>query len=238
MARLPRLSIPGHPHFLIQRAAAGRSAFAEAEDYARLLSMLQESAQHEGASIHAYALLPDQVQLLLTPQSEVALPRIMQAIGRRYVQIFNHRQRRSGGLWEGRYRATVLQAETCLLRCMVSLDLAPVRAGCVLRPADYAWSSHAHYAGLRHDRLLTPHPLMWGLGNTPFAREAAYVERVRQGLSEGEQATLAEAAIKGWALGEPDFIARLQEKTARRLSRGQAGRPAASRVAARPTASS
>lgn len=227
MARLPRLSIPGHPHLLIQNTSAGRTAFVEAEDYARLLSMLQAAAAREGASIHAYALLPDQVQLLLTPHSEVALPRIMQAIGRRYVQLFNRRQRRNGGLWEGRYRATVLQAETCLLRCMVSLDLAPVRAGYAIRPADYPWSSHGHYAGLRHERLLTPHPLMWDLGNTPFAREAAYVERVRQGLSDEEQAGLADAARKGWALGEPDFIARLQEQTARRLSRGRAGRPPA-----------
>lgn len=230
MARLPRLSIPGHPHLLIQSTSAGRTAFAEAEDYTRLLSMLQESAAHEGASLHAYTLLPDQVQLLLTPHGEGALPRIMQAIGRRYVQTFNRRQRRSGALWEGRYRATVLQAETWLLRCMVSLDLAPVRAGHAIRPADYAWSSHGHYAGLRHERLLTPHPLMWDLGNTPFAREAAYVERVRLGLADDEQAGLADAARKGWALGEPEFIARLQEGTARRLSRGRAGRPPAAGI--------
>ena len=108
---------------------------------------------------------------------------MMQAVGRRYVRYFNQRQARTGTLWEGRYRSTLIQAERYLLACMAYIDLNPVRAGMVAEPGDYPWSSHAHYVGLRNDRLVTPHPLYWELGNTPFARDAAYAELVRSGIS-------------------------------------------------------
>jgi putative transposase len=95
----------------------------------------------------------------------------------------------------------------------------------VAQARDYPWSSHGHYVGLRTDSLLTPHPLYWELGNTPFAREVAYSELVQAGLSAETQTSLTQSALRGWALGEPDFVADLQKRTQRRVSQAVAGRP-------------
>jgi putative transposase len=154
---------------------------------------------------------------------------MMQAVGRNYVRYFNDAQGRTGTLWEGRYKSTLIQTERYLLACMAYIDLNPVRAGLVQQARDYAWSSHGHYVGLRTDPLLTPHPLYWELGNTPFAREAAYAELVQAGISAPEQAALTQSALRGWALGEPDFVAELQKRTQRRVTKAAAGRPVLAR---------
>jgi len=107
----------------------------------------------------------------------------------------------------------------------VYIDLNPVRAALVSGPQDYPWSSHLHYLGLRQDKFITPHALFWELGNTPFAREAAYAELVQAGIPSVQQTALTDATVSGWALGEPDFVADLQRRTQRRLARAGAGRP-------------
>jgi putative transposase len=150
---------------------------------------------------------------------------MMQGVGRSYVRAFNDAQGRTGTLWEGRYRSAVIQSERYLLACMVYIDLNPVRAGMVAQAVDHPWSSHAHYLGQRVDSLITPHPLFWELGNTPFEREAAYAELVQAGLGTTQQGALTDAALKGWALGEADFMAELQEKTSRRPQKAKVGRP-------------
>jgi len=141
------------------------------------------------------------------------------------VQIFNKVHGRTGTLWEGRYRSTLIQTERYLLACMSYIDLNPVRAHMVAQPEDYVWSSFGHYAGRRNDRLITPHALYWGLGNTPFAREAAYAEMVHAGIQADQQRALTDATLSGWALGDAQFIAGLKAETPRRLSKGKAGRP-------------
>jgi putative transposase len=107
------------------------------------------------------------------------------------------------------------------------VDLNPVRSGLAAEAADYPWSSYGSYAGLRSDRLVTPHEVFWRLGNTPFAREAAYVGTVQAGISLALQSQLTDAALGGWALGSADFIAGLQALTPRRVGKAKAGRPAA-----------
>ncbi|TAL67712.1 MAG: transposase [Burkholderiaceae bacterium] len=225
MARLPRLTVPGYPHHVIQRGNNRQAIFASAADYQMLLDLLHDNARKFGVALHSYVLMTNHFHLLATPESPDSLPQLMQAMGRRYVRHFNDSQGRSGTLWEGRYRSTLIQTERYLLACMVYIDLNPVRAGLVAEARDYPWSSHAHNVGLRVDRLITPHPLYWALGNTPFAREAAYAELVRAGVDAKQQAALTESALRGWALGEPDFVADLQRRTQRRVSKTQAGRP-------------
>ncbi len=225
MARLPRLTVPGYPHHVIQRGNNRQAIFASAADYQMLLDLLHDNARKFGVALHSYVLMTNHFHLLATPESPDSLPQLMQAVGRRYVRHFNDSQGRSGTLWEGRYRSTLIQTERYLLACMVYIDLNPVRAGLVAEARDYPWSSHAHNVGLRVDRLITPHPLYWALGNTPFAREAAYAELVRAGVDAKQQAALTESALRGWALGEPDFVADLQRRTQRRVSKTQAGRP-------------
>jgi putative transposase len=225
MARLARLTVPGFPHHIIQRGNNRQPIFASAADYETLLGLLEDSAKKFGVAIHSYVLMSNHFHLLATPDSSDGVPRMMQALGRSYVRYFNARHGRTGTLWEGRYRSTLIQAERYLLACMVYIDLNPVRAGMVADPADYPWSSHLHYVGRRSDKLVTPHPLYWELGNTPFARDAAYADLVHSGIGPEKQRALTDAAFRGWVLGEPDYVEDLQRRTERRLSKAQPGRP-------------
>ena len=225
MARLPRLTLPGLPHSVIQRGNNRQLIFESASDYQTMLGLLAESAKTFQVAIHAYVLMENHFHLLATPQTDGGLTQLMQAVGRRYVRYFNDAHDRTGTLWEGRYRSTVLEAEPYLLACMAYLDLNPVRSGLVSQPGDYPWSSFGHYGGLRADKLLTSPPLIWALGNTPFAREAAYTQMVQTGISAVQQAALTDATLSGWALGSPRFVENLQKITPRRLTKGRAGRP-------------
>jgi putative transposase len=225
MARLPRLTLPGYPHHVIQRGNNRQSIFLSAADYPVMLGLLEENARKFGVALHAYVLMDNHFHLLATPTSDGGLPQMMQAVGRGYVRYFNDRHGRTGTLWEGRYRSTVLQADRYLLACMAYIDLNPVRAGLVKDARDYPWSSHGHYVGMRTDKLLTPHPLFWQLGNTPFAREAAYAELVRAGITPAQQAALTRSSLGGWALGSDEFVADLQKSTVRRVNKAQPGRP-------------
>ena len=225
MARLPRLTAPGFPHHIIQRGNNRQAIFMDAADFEFMLDLLTEQSKKFQVAVHAYVLMTNHFHLLATPDTVDGLPLMMQSVGRSYVRYFNHRHGRTGTLWEGRYRSTIVQSERYLLACMAYIDLNPVRAGMVAQPADYPWSSHAHSLGRRSDKLITPHALYWALGNTPFAREAAYAALVQAGIAGQDQKALTESVHAGWALGEPDFIAALQERTERRVSKGRAGRP-------------
>lgn len=227
MARLPRLTLPGYAHHVIQRGNNRQAIFLDEADRRFLLELLDENARRFEVAVHAYVLMDNHFHLLLTPRTQDGVPQMMQAVGRRYVRYFNDRHRRSGTLWEGRYKSTLIESERYLLACMVYIDLNPVRAGMVGQAKDYSWSSHAHYIGLKAERLLTPHALYWDLGNTPFAREEAYAELVRLGVGTDQEKNLTVATLRGWALGEAEFVAELQKQTPRRLTKKQAGRPSA-----------
>jgi putative transposase len=225
MARQPRLTLPDYPHHIIQRGNNRQAIFDGVADYQALLGLLQEAAQQHKVAVHSYVLMTNHLHLLATPQDEVGLSRLMQHVGRSYVRLFNKRAQRSGTLFEGRYKSTLIQTERYLLACMAYIDLNPVRAGMVAQPQDHPWSSYGHYAGLRTDPLLTPHPHFWNLGNTPFAREAAYVELVRAGVSKADERSLTNTALRSWALGDEDFLADLEKNTQRRVRPGLKGRP-------------
>lgn len=224
MARLPRLSVAGELHRVIWRGHNHQAVFGDAADRQDFLSLLSQHARQQQVQVHAYVLGDDGVDLLVTPATPDGLPSLMQAIGRAYVRRFNHKYGRQGTLWEGRYRSTVMESDF-LLPCMVSMDTVPVGRGWADTPLQYPWSSHAHYIGVRPEAWLAPHERYWALGNTPFAREAAYAECVRQGIAPHQQRTLEDAALKGWALGSPAYLNRLAERTGRRLEKGRPGRP-------------
>ncbi len=225
MARLPRLTLPGYPHHIIQRGNNRQAIFTTTADYQALLGLIDVHAKKFEVDVHAYVLMSNHFHLLATPQTDTGLPQMMQAVGRSYVRYFNDLQGRTGTLWEGRYRSTLIQTDRYLLACMAYIDLNPVRAGLVTEAADYPWSSHGLYVGVRQDKLISPHSLYWGLANTPFGREAAYADLVRAGISADQQAALTRSTLAGWALGEDDFVADLQKRTIRRVNKSKAGRP-------------
>jgi putative transposase len=225
MARLSRLTLPGYPHHVIQRGNNHQAIFTTAADYQYLLRLIDDNAQKFDVDVHAYVLMSNHFHLLATPQTDKGLPQMMQAVGRSYVRYFNDLRGRTGTLWEGRYRSTLIQTDRYLLACMAYIDLNPVRAGMTAEPRDYPWSSYGAYVGLRTDKLITPHALYWDLANTPFGREAAYADLVRIGISAGQQAALTRSTLTGWALGEDYFVADLQKRTERRVTKAKAGRP-------------
>jgi putative transposase len=225
MARLPRLTLPGYPHHIIQRGNNRQAIFTTAADHQYLLALLDENAKKFAVDVHAYVLMTNHFHLLATPQTDTGLPQMMQAVGRSYVRYFNDLQARTGSLWEGRYRSTLIQTDRYLLACMAYIDLNPVRAGMVADARDYPWSSYGFYVGARSDKLITPHALFWDLANTPFGREVAYADLVRAGISPDQQSALTKSALAGWALGEPDFVADLQRRTQRRVNKAKPGRP-------------
>lgn len=231
MARLPRLSVPGGLHHVIQRGHNGQQIFRQPMDYQFMWQLLLQFSRESEVAVHSYVLMPDHFHLLLTPRTEAGLPTMLQAVGRRYVRYFNDAQSRTGTLWDGRYRCTILQPERYLLACMTYIDQNPLRAGLETQASNYPWSSAAHYTGRRADALVVPHALYWELGNTPFAREAAYAEALQTPVSPALSAELTEYSLKGWVLGEPEFIAALQKETSRRLSKSRPGRPPRSQTA-------
>ncbi|MEJ8854389.1 transposase [Variovorax robiniae] len=224
MARLPRLTLADQPHHVIQRGNNRQPIFLDTEDHERMLALFAENAPRFGVALHAYVLMDNHFHLLATPATVEGLPKFMQGVGRSYVRWFNDRHGRSGTLWEGRYRSTLIQADRYLLPCMAYIDLNPVRDGLTREARDYPWSSHNHYAGLRTDRLLTPHPLYWTLGNTPFAREAAYADLVHAGVSARDLMLLTDSTLQGWAAGDAAFVEKLQAATPRRVTKARAGR--------------
>jgi len=225
MARLPRLSIAGYAHHLIQRGNNRQAIFANDADRRMMLALLAEHGKQWNVAVHAYVLMDNHFHLLATPSTDDGLAKMMQAVGRRYVRYFNDRQKRTGTLWEGRFKSSLIQTERYLLACMAYIDLNPVRAGMVAQPGEYEWSSYAYHTGQRQEPWLTPHPLYWELGNPPFAREMAYANLVQAGIASVQQTALTDATLHGWALGEPEFVADLQKRTPRRVSKTTAGRP-------------
>jgi putative transposase len=225
MARLARLTVPGYPHHVIQRGNNRQLIFSSDDDRRLLLRLLEAHAKEFGVAIHSYVLMDNHFHLLATPKDDTGLPKLMQAVGRRYVRHFNNTHGRTGTLWEGRYRSTLVQTERYLLACMVYIDLNPVRAGIVAAAADFPWSSHRHYVGLGADRLITPHALFWALGNTPFAREQAYSDLVATGVSASVRDLLTTATLRGWAVGDAAYLAQLHGEAPRRPVQASRGRP-------------
>jgi putative transposase len=225
MARLARLAAAGLVHLLIQRGNNGEAVFIDRPDRESYLQLLVQAAATHQVAVHAYALTENEVLLLATPGEASALSRMMQSLGRRYVGRFNRRHGRSGTLWEGRFRTTVVEAERHLPACICFVELAPLRVGLVQAAQEHPWSSARHHLGLAADPLVTDHPLYWAIGNTPFEREAAHRRMLEQGLAADRTRAIADAAMKGWALGSDHFVAALEERTQRRARQGRRGRP-------------
>jgi putative transposase len=226
MARLPRLVIPFQAHHVITRGMDRQAIFRCDDDYYAYLNWLEQAAKRFKVAIHAYVLMGNHVHLLASPTDSEGLGRMMQWIGRFYVPYFNHKYDRAGTLWQGRFKASVIDSETYFMACSRYIELNPVRAQLVSEPGEYPWSSYAHHIGLKTDPLITDHPLFWALGNTPFEREAAYRRLMQQPPDRVEIEQLREAVLKGWALGSERFKNNLEQRIARRVSPAKRGRPA------------
>lgn len=225
MARQPRLILPNEPHLIIQRGNDNQVIFRDDEDHRRFLEWLRESAKFYRVAIHAYVLMPNHLHVLATPSDEDGLAAMMQKVGRLYVPWFNNKHGRSGTLFQGRFRTSVIDPDAYFLACIRYIELNPLRNQLAFDPLDYPWSSYAHHAGVRPDPLITDHAKYWELGNTPFQREAAFIELAQQGMSGLELDTINAAVLKGAPLGSHAFKVALEHRTKRQVLPAKRGRP-------------
>ncbi len=176
-----------------------------------------------GGWLHIILNFTLHVHLLATPETEHSLPKTLQSVGRRYVQYFNYTYARTGTLWEGRYKATLIDSERYLLTCMRYIELNPVRAGMVSHPGDYPWSSYQYNARGDENSLVTPHSLYRRLGRHTDARQSAYRQLFRSQLAKADVDAIREATNKAWVLGNNRFRERIEALSGRRASQQARG---------------
>ena len=225
MARLSRLTAPGVTHHIVAQGNNREPIFIDNADRTLWLALLQRHAEAAQVRVHAYVMLRDHIQILATPEASGDVSKMMQGIGRQYVGTFNRKHGRTGTLWEGRYRSSLVQGNAYLLNCMVFMDHTPVRLGEALTPNAHAWGSLGHYMGSRPEAWLHTPAVVWALGNTPFAREAAYQALVEKGVSNSTTTYILDRAWRGWAMGDDTFLDALAQMTQRRVGKGRPGRP-------------
>jgi len=216
MPRLPRYAVPGHPQHVIQRGNNRGVIFAEPVDITFFLYRLGQACRRFRCEIHAYVLMTNHIHLLMTPHKAGAIGKVMQSVGTSYVPYFNEAYERTGTLWEGRYRATVIDSERYMLECMRYIELNPVRAGLARHPAQFVHSSHRANAHGDRDGLVTPHEIYLALGRTAPERQAAYRALFRTHLPDAMIQEIREATHKAWVLGQGRFAEEIERLCARR----------------------
>lgn len=226
MPRRPRIKLAGIPQHVVQRGINREPCFFADEDYHCYLHWLEKSADDWHCAIHAYALMTNHVHLLLKAEAGEGIAKLMQAMGRRYVQYINRSYRRTGSLWEGRYKSSLVQAETYLLTCMRYIELNPVRAGMMNDPGQYRWSSYRHNGLGQIDTRISQHPLYTALGADGPGRQAAYRALFRSQLDDEAIAEIRLALSQGQPLGSDRFGDAMCAATGIRRSQKRPGRPA------------
>ena len=225
MARPCRLEPAGVPLHIIQRGNNRAACFFNDVDRHFYLKCLGDAASLRGCAIHAYALMPNHVHLLLTPEKAGAASLTLQDLGRKYVQVLNKVHKRTGTLWEGRFKSNLVDSEKYLLTCHRYIELNPVRAGMVARPADYFWSSHRHYVGATVDPLIREHCVYTELGLATEERRRKFLQSFDGPIDGGTLDALRNSVNKGWALGSDAFLERMGDLLGRSVRPPRRGRP-------------
>lgn len=231
MPRPLRLDVPNVPQHVIQRGNDRQPCFFEEVDYVRYRDDLRELALREGCAVHAYVLMTNHVHLLMTPTTPGAIARVMQSLGRRYVRYVNDRHHRTGTLWEGRYKACLVDDGGYLLHCHRYIELNPVRAVMVADPADYRWSSHRANACGECDPLMSPHPAYLALANDPIERQQVYRALVMDAVDPEEVDAIRRHVQRQHAYGTERFRMAIETLLGRAAGPQKIGRPRKSQAA-------
>jgi putative transposase len=225
MARPPRLVLPSVPQHVIQRGNNRAPCFLSDADRQLYLRCLAEASVRHECGIHAYVLMPNHVHLLVTPGAAGSLSGMMQDLGRRYVRLFNDIHRRSGTLWEGRYKSCLIDSERYYFTCHRYIELNPVRAALVDEPGTYRWSSHRYYAVGNADPLIREHPLYEHLARAAVQRRDAFLALFNEPIAEAELERIRTAVAQGTALASEAFLTQLGNAVGRALTPPKRGRP-------------
>ncbi len=225
MPRKPRFIIPGVPVHIIQRGHSREPVFFEDDNFVAYLNWLQEGAERYDCAIHAYVLMTNHIHILATPAGKDSITRMMQYVGRRYVPYINDTYGSSGSIWEGRYKASLVQEEDYLLTCMRYIELNPVRANMVRSPAYYRWSSYRYNGQGRADMLVTPHEIYASLGATMDERQQYYKDLFRAHLDQGVLDEIRASCQTGTPLGNDYFREAVEKKLGKKVGQARRGRP-------------
>lgn len=217
MPRKPRFILPGQPHHVIIRGIDREPIFYHDTDYRYYLRRLAEAIEKHCCALHAYVLMTNHVHLLLTPTNEYGISKTIQMMGRYYVQYFNKKYSRTGTLWEGRYKSTLVDTDRYLLLCYRYIELNPVRANMISDPTEYHWSSFRHNALGQGNALITSHEVYEMLGETDLEQQQAYLGLFDTQISKQQLNEIRFASNREWLLGSDNFKQKIEQKLNRRI---------------------
>ncbi|WNO61708.1 transposase [Rheinheimera sp. MMS21-TC3] len=225
MARRKRILITGMPYHVVQRGHNRANCFYDEADKACYLSILARHLTAYGVQLHAFVLMSNHVHLLLTANQDGMISKLIQNLGRDYVHYFNKRYQRVGTLWDGRFKDSLVDTDQYFLTCQRYIELNPVRAGMVLHPADYHWSSyHANASGVNIS-IVTPHRVYLNLADTLEQRLVNYRALFELGISDKDLNAIRSALNHNYPLADEGFIAALTNKYNVSFGRRLKGRP-------------
>jgi len=230
MARLPRFVIPGHPQHVIVRGNNREPIFYAEADYQFYLEKLKQACDKHSCDVHAYVLMTNHVHLLITPHKEDGISKAMQMLGRYYVQYFNYCYERTGTLWEGRYKASLIDSDSYALICYRYIELNPVRAEMVDHPSEYPWASYRHNALGEKNDLVMHHHLYQTLGKADEERQKAYRTLFRARIPHRTLEEIRSATNKAWVLGSEPFKDKIESRLNRPTQPRQRGGDRKSKV--------
>lgn len=225
MPRKPRFFLADIPVHIVQRGHSREPVFFEDSDYRAYLGWLAEAAERYECSIHAYVLMTNHIHILATPQKRDSVSRMMQYVGRRYVPYVNHAYGTSGSIWEGRFKASLIQDEQYLLTCMRYIELNPVRANMTTTPGHYRWSSYRANGQGKADGLTGPHALYLALGRSRTGRQEAYRALFKAHVDENVLKDIRAAWQTGTPLGNDYFREKIELKLGSKVGQARRGRP-------------
>jgi putative transposase len=226
MPRRKRLNLSDVPQHIIQRGNNRQATFFAEDDYRFYLDRLADASRKYGCAIYAYVLMTNHVHLLASAERSYGLSLMMQHVGRYFVRYINRTYRRSGTLWEGRFRASLVDTETYFLRCCRYIECNPVRAQMVQAPGNYPWSSYRCHAFGTVDALVTTHEQYDRLGRTAEERQRAYRGFFRSELDSSELAEIRDTVNSGWPLGSDRFKDEIEMALRSSVRPPKRGRPA------------
>lgn len=225
MPRYMRPVVPGIPLHIIQRGNDRRPCFFGEVDRLVYLDMLRESLTPAECKLHAYVLMSNHVHLLVTPEQASSAAELMKRCGERFVQYVNRRYKRTGTLWEGRYKSCLVQDDAYLLVCHRYIELNPVRAGMVNAPDEYFWSSYRCNAHGAASNILTPHSIYAELGKTKVDREAGYRRLFADAISTDELDHIRSTLNRGTIFGSERFAESMETIWGNNIMPRRQGRP-------------
>ena len=225
MPRKPRMYLADIPAHVVQRGNNRDACFYSDDDYLFYIEVLGQGLRRYKVKLHAYCLMTNHVHLLMTPVDETGISRVMQHVGRMYVQYINKTYKRSGTLWEGRHKASLVDADNYLLKCYRYIELNPVVAGMVRKPEQYRWSSYQWHAWGKTNSIITDHEIFNDLDNRQENRQFVYRELFKTQITDEDIHEIEESLEYSYSLGNERFRVQIETALGRKVGQKQRGRP-------------